>query len=598
VVATVEGIPITWGEYQDAYKQKIETYRKLFKDKLDETRLADLDISTQTLDSLIESKLLLAIARQEGLWVSDEEVARYIQGHPAFQVGGYFNRNRYLYRLRNLGLTPAEYEESIRELLMIEQVQEAFRDAIHPTEAELRLAYKLENEQVSTTYLYLKAEDFASRVKVTEDALEAFYRKNSRDFVVPERRKIAYLVFKPEDFEKEVSLDPDQVREYYELHEEEYLVPEQIRVRHILLKVPSGASAEEEARVRSRAEALLEKARSGEDFARLARDNSQDASASRGGDLGFFSRGKMVKAFEEVAFSLKEGQVGGPVRTPFGYHIIKLEARRPERKKPLEEVKDQIRWVLIAEEARYLALDAADAALETIRSSAKEGSEALKAAGSGPIHETEAFSQGDPLPDFGPDEDAIRRVAFGLDVGEVSDVVEGERNSYIVSLLEREPEHVPPLEAIRDRVEEAFRLREALKLARAEAQKLASELKSVEELSQAARKLKLSSSPQATGWFTRQGPVPHVGSSSDYIRKAFTLAPGAFASVPAPEGAYVFTVTGQRDVTEEGFASARKELFQRLKAQKAQSLYAAWILRLRQTRNIEVDEDFFPDYRK
>ncbi len=597
VIATVEGLPITLGEYQGAYRQRLETYRRLFRGQLDEAMIQRLNLSRQALEGLIENRLLMVVARQEGFSASDSEVVRYIEGHPAFQVGGYFNRNRYLNLLSNRGITPAKYEESIRKLLLVEQVQEAFKDGVHITEAETRNAYRIENEQVSTTFLLLRGEDFADEAPVTHEALDTYYLGHRKDFTVAERRQVAYLVFRPEMYEKEVAFDQVRLKEYYDLHAEEYIKPERMRARHILLKLSPNASSEDEAEVKARAEDLLREALGKKDFAELARAHSQGPSAPQGGDLGFFARGKMVKPFDEAAFALEVGQVGGPVKTPFGYHLIKVEEKEPAAVRVFEEAENEIRQILVAEETRYLAQDAADAALEPIRASREQGVAALSGKEGRSVPMTGLFARDEPLPpELGPDEEALRAVAFRLAKGEVSNVIEGKRNSYLITLVRREDVHVPPLESIRADVERAYRLFTGHKSAVSEAEALAKSVTSVDALAQAAKRLKLSTTQTATGWFTRRGLVPNVEASVPYIRSAFVLPPGDFAAVPSSEGAYVLTVTGAKGVTEEGFASARKELEKRMGLDKANTLYVAWIQRLRLTRRVEVNPEIFPAY--
>lgn len=596
VVATVEGLPITWGEYQNAYKQSVETYRRLFQDKLDDAMIERLKLSDQALTRLLENRLMLVIADEAGLEVSDEEIVSYIEGHPAFQVGGYFNRNTYVGRLQNLGVSPAEYEESIRQLLKIEQVQETFKDGIHVTEAELKAAYKRENEQVSTTFLLLKSSDFARRVEVTGGALETFYQEHKGEFTVPERRKVTYLTYRPETYSKEVTIDKERVREHYELNLDSYRKPERIRARHILLKLDQNAPAAEEAKVKARAEALLKEAKEGKDFAELAKANSQGPTAPKGGDLGFFTRGRMVKPFEDAAFALKAGQVGGPVRTPFGYHLIKVEEREPAAVREFETVQEEIRSTLVAEEARYLAQDAAYSTVESIRSATVKGEEALAGAEGAVLSTTGLFGRDEPLDKLGPDQEAFRSSAFTLLQEEVSDVIEGERNSYIVALTEVVPAHVPPLEEIRAQVVAAYRKLQGRQQAASEAETLAASVATVDGLANGAKRLKLSTAPTSSGWFTRQGPVGKVESAADYIKAAFRLRPGSFAAVAASEGAYVLTVTGLKGVTDEGFASARKGLEKRLRTQKANEVYAAWVQRMLQTRKVDVNKEFFPNY--
>lgn len=595
-VATVDDMPITWGEYQQAYQRRVETYRKIFKEKLDNQMIERLKISDQALDSLIENRLLLSLARDEGFAVSDAEVLQYIEGHPAFQVGGYFNSNVYAARLQNLGLNPAQYEDSLRRLLLAEQVQQTFKDSVHVTEAELKAAYQKENEQVSTTFLYLKGEDFARGVAVDEKALETFYQEHRQQFTVPERRQVAYLAFSPSSYEKEVTLDDERLKEYYDLHIDEYRKPERVRVRHILIQLSEDASKQEDAKAKARAEALLAEARGGKDFAELAKANSEGPTASKGGDLGFFSRGRMVKPFEEAAFALEKGQVGGPVRTPFGYHVIKVEDKEPAYLKTFEEVKGDIRRVLVAEEARYLAQDAAYNTLEKIRSTDLKGADALAGRKGMEVRSTGLFSRDEPLSGLDDDAEAFRATAFGLEEGEVSNVVEGVSKSYLLALVKREPDHVSPLGEVRSKAEAAYRKQLGLQQASVEAEELAKSAKNVDDLAKAAKKLKLTTAPASTGWFTRTSSVQKVQAGPDYIMKAFALPSGSFAAVAGPEGSYVFTVTGFKGVNDKGFASARKELEGRLRQEKANSLYAAWIQRLRSIRKVEVKKEFFPDY--
>ena len=155
---------------------------------------------------------------------------------------------------------------------------------------------------------------------------------------------------------------------------------------------------------------------------------------------------------------------------------------------------------------------------------------------------------------------------------------------------------MPPLEAIRADVERAYKRSQGRQRAIEEAEALAKSVASVDEIAEAAKRLKLSTTQTATGWFTRQGPVPKIEADRPYIRAAFGLRPGAFGAVPTADGAAVLTVTGLKGVSDEGFASARKALAFRLRQQKANALYAAWIQRLRQTRQVEVDADLFPTY--
>jgi peptidyl-prolyl cis-trans isomerase C len=139
------------------------------------------------------------------------------------------------------------------------------------------------------------------------------------------------------------------VQSFYDKNKDKYVEEEQVRARHILVKAPQDVSATDDAKLKSKADAALKRAKKGEDFAALAKELSDDGSKENGGDLGFFPRGRMVAPFEEVAFALQPGQISDVVRTQFGYHVIKVTERQPAHVKPFDEVRDEVRNALVSQ---------------------------------------------------------------------------------------------------------------------------------------------------------------------------------------------------------------------------------------------------------
>jgi len=162
-----------------------------------------------------------------------------------------------------------------------------------------------------------------------------------------------------------VAVSEDDVKSYYDTHQDEFKTPEMVKAQHILIKVDKSASEEDKKQARKKAEDILNKIKAGEDFAKLASEFSDDpGSKSKGGELGFFARGRMVKSFEDAAFALKPGEVSGIVESPFGYHIIKVEERNDAGVEPYDTAKDKIKQKLVQERAKTTVTEFMDKAMK------------------------------------------------------------------------------------------------------------------------------------------------------------------------------------------------------------------------------------------
>ena len=155
-------------------------------------------------------------------------------------------------------------------------------------------------------------------------------------------RGLVVAKFIEEQINKKIVVSPADAQQYYSTHTEEFRHPDLIQTSHILIAVAEGATADQDKMARQRAEALLARAKKGEDFAKLAKENSMDASASQGGDIGLVPKGQLAPEYEQAAFSLPVGGISGLVRTQFGYHIIKVTEKKPEGVSTLDEVRSQL----------------------------------------------------------------------------------------------------------------------------------------------------------------------------------------------------------------------------------------------------------------
>jgi peptidyl-prolyl cis-trans isomerase D len=346
VVAKVAGQSITQQEWDAAHRQQIERFRQMFGSQFDPKMLDTPEAKQSVLDNLIAQRVIAAQAAREHLSVPDSLLQQTIlaQLPDLTTADGKFDVERYKSLLAAQGLTPEMYQANLRRDLSMKQVSGAVEStAFAPKTISERLS-DLSAQEREIQDVVFKPADYMSQVKVTDDMLKAYYDKNIGQFEVPEQAKAEYVVLDSSAVAAQISVSDADIKSYYEQNLKHYTDEEQRRARHILIKVAKGASEAEQAAAKAKAEKLLAQVRKNpSDFARLAKENSQDpGSASQGGDLGYFGKGMMVKPFEDTAYQLKEGEISNLIQTDFGYHIIQVTGIKPASVKPFEEVKGEI----------------------------------------------------------------------------------------------------------------------------------------------------------------------------------------------------------------------------------------------------------------
>jgi peptidyl-prolyl cis-trans isomerase D len=345
VAAKIGNLTITENEFIKEMRNTEQRYRSMYGKQFDQVR-NQLDLPTITLQNLIDRQLLVREAERMGLGVTDAEVLQKIESYPAFQRedGSFVGTELYARILRANQITPEEFEASLRLDLMIEKLQQTMAAGIIVSDAQVEKEYQRRNESVSADVLFVGVDRGLDRAVVTDADARAYYDAHKDRFTHPEQWKLNYLLIDALRLRRAMTVPDAQIEEYYTSHQSEFARNEEVHARHILIKPKTEDEAgwhEAQNRVR---EIAIRAQLKGADFAALAREVSDDTGTkASGGDLGWFGKGRMVKEFEDAAFALKEGQVSGPVKSQFGYHIIKLEGRRPSGVRPLDEVRNQIR---------------------------------------------------------------------------------------------------------------------------------------------------------------------------------------------------------------------------------------------------------------
>lgn len=572
-VATVGGDGVSLHEFQMTYTNLTDFYRRLYQDRFTEDFARTLNLKQQALDTLVQRKLLLREAKRQGLMVSDAELIEKVQTYPVFQVNGHFDHSRYLQVLRLSRLTPGDFEQNQREDLLLEKLEHLIKDGVQVTEAEVKQTFIHDKEQVNVEYIRVDPAQFVPQVEMSDADLSTYYQEHLERFRKPEQTRLGYVVVDPEWFAALVEMTDGQLAQYYEQHKEEFRREEQVRARHILFKLAQQAGAEEEARRRGEAETTLQRIQAGEDFAALASQLSEDpVSAQQGGDLGFFKRGEMVKPFEETAFGLKPGVVSDPVRTDFGYHLIKVEEMQEAGYEPVEAVRTELRTRLAREEVRRLAEAKAQAVYDAMVAAGSEWKTAVQALELVP-RETPFIAQGEVVEGI-DNSTAFMRAASALQDGEVSrPTLIG--NQYVVEkLLERKASHIPPFEEVKDAVRDALVRERSHALARQKADEWLTEVQagqSIEQLAQA-----FNTQTEQTGLFARNGAIPKLGRPQEFIREVFRMHVGEGRVVDLLEQPAVVVLTEHKEFDAEGYEKDKAQMKQQVLRQKREQTFSQW----------------------
>ncbi|TLM68847.1 MAG: hypothetical protein FDZ69_01195 [Deltaproteobacteria bacterium] len=526
VAVTVNGQEVSYSDFQTAYGNLYQLYQNIYREQFTPTLERQLKLVQKALDGVVNQTLLLEEAKRQGLEVGKQELIDAIAKIPAFQENGAFSKERYLQVLKAQRLSAEEFEEMQRRDLLVEKVRDGLQKNLTIGDAEIEQEFRNREEKVNLEVVRVSPAAFAAQVKPTDQQLAAFFEPRKEEFRTGETVALKYVEFLPQSYADQVSFDDAELEVFYRRNLDRFEIPEQAHAAHILVRVPEGADETVRKQKRSQAEKLLADARGGKDFAALAREFSDDkASAVNGGDLGSFGRGMMVPTFEQAVFGLKPGEIGGPVETQFGYHIIRLIALNEARIRPLAEVKDEIKRGLRVEKAQQLAFEKA---MDAYNINRKDGSleAAAKAAGL-TVRETGRFARDEAPGPLGRNEELIN-AAFLLGDNELGRPVKTDRGVILFALKERLPSRIPTLADARPRIEAAYRKEQAKTMAKAAAERLLATARKGGGLAAPARAV--GQLAEETGPFSRSSSpfVPKVGTSEELAKAAFALTtPGA-----------------------------------------------------------------------
>ena len=588
-VALVNGEAITIDEYRQAYNNLLERYRQQYGEQLNEEFIEMLQIRKQALDSLVNQKLMELEAKKLNFRVSDQELADYIRNVEAFQSDGVFDERRYREILGRIRTTPEQFEQEQRISLLIQKLRNFIVDNVKVTEDEAMEFFKWFNASLKIKYAMFEPGKYEIATPDPE-ILKAYFEENKEAFKIKPMRKVRYAHFNPKDYTDKVVLSDQEIKEYYDLNIGEFATEETIEARHILIRVDNDAEEQVWEDKKQQILSILENARAGEDFAALAQEHSEDSSREQGGQLGVFGRGSMVKPFEEAAFSMKAGEISDPVRTQFGWHIIKVENVNEAKTLTLEEAMEQIKNRLIETHSKTLASDAAEAVYQI----SFEGDDLVDAAEKvGVLLKTTDF-----FTDEGPQDtslwprDKFAEIAFLLSDMEISEINELSVGFYIIQLIGIQESRIPSFEEVDEEVASKWTLAKQDEMARQDAESFLEKVKSGSMMEDISEEFDVVVSE--SDFFKRNQPIPNLGNEPRILNAAFGLS----QEKKYPEeilkgnnGYYIIAFQERKEPAIEDFEKEKENIHRRLIVQKQMKTFEDWMTQIRNNSKISITDN-------
>lgn len=461
------------------YRQRLETMRMRLRDEqgdaFDSKAFESAENKREILEDMIDEQLMRLAAESDGIVVSDAEIRREIQQIPDFQVDGRFDADRYqmLLASQNPPQTPRTFEQTVRDNLQYGLIPSRLARSGFVTDMELDRLMRLLGERRDISFVVMPPAAVDTS-PVTPAQIQAWYESHAREYRSPETVRLEYVEVDATALPMPVA-DEAALRKLYDEQAAKYSTSEQRSVSHILVQVAADASDADKNAAEARAKKIAEQARAqGADFAALARANSDDAgSKANGGSLGWLTKGGMPGAFDDAAFAMRAGEVRGPVKTDFGWHVIKLDELRAGTRQPFEAVRPQLEQELV-EGGRERAFNELSGKLvDAIYKNPNSLEPAARSMGL-VVQTTPAFPRGGG-PGIASDQKVLR-AAFSdtmIRDGTASDPIElSPTRTVLIRVIEHKPEAALPLSQVGNAVVLAIRADRQRKAAEAAAEAL------------------------------------------------------------------------------------------------------------------------------
>jgi len=564
-----------------AYEQSLNNLVGI--DDFDEKKLRE-----QALERLISEEVIVQGAEERMLTVSDTEARSFIQTLPYFQTDGKFDKEKYKVMLSAQGMNPTQFAAQIRRALMSEQFQHGVVDSSFVTKGELETLMRLKNQEREIEYAEIPLTQVTRTFSDTE--ISSYYKTYLTEFRNPERVSVEYLALNFEEIAKDVQVSDEELTKLYEEQKASLGTPERRKISHILIAPGDGSEAALKA-AQDKATGIRNRILKGEDFAKLAQEVSSDAlSGKAGGDLGFLNKEAQEESFTKAAEKLNSGEVSEPVKTSFGYHLIKVTELIPAKQKSFEEVKEELHKTAQRNAAETRFYEKGQKLAEQTFEHPGSLDTAAQALGL-KIQQTVLFTreEGEGL----AAEESVRKAAFSEDVlgGRNSEPVElGNEKAVVLRIKEHQQASDKPMAEVKDAIIAKLRDQESRAEAVKSSQELLKTVRDGKSLAEAAKNLGLKITK--TGFVRRDNDkLP-----PELLRAAFTAGRPAASKVSAgdatqPNGSqWVFSVTTVKDgPMAAADAKDQESASQFMTRSGSQREFGSFVERLRELADVKIN---------
>lgn len=581
----VAGEPITVTQLREAVQQMARQGQVFSPEQMS-------SLYPVAFQNLIQERALLHEAKELGFDVSDEELATMIRQMPTFSPGGQFiGVAQYRMLLEQNGTNPAQFEANVRKQIITNRLTAIVARSVVVSPEEVDAALRERNDKVALEYAYIMPETLLSQVNPSEEEIKAFYNTVGDKTRVPEKRDVDIVRISLESAMEGFRVSPEEVSAFYNANMDQWNVESQLELQHILFTT-EGKSEVEKAASRKKAEDVLAQLKGGADFAKMAATHSEDESnKNKGGDLGIVTRGQTVAAFEAAAFALQPGQLSSVVETEYGYHIIKMRARREARVKPLDEVREQIATNL----ARQKAAEMVQSAAERLRAAVVANpAQIVEIVAKEPLAQMATFQGISPNMSAGiiAGNTPLMQEVSSTPQGQVTNVADVGMGAMAFAVVKKfEPSREATFEEARGRILDALKNQMAGTLAERRLSEAKEAVDGGASLKVVAKNMGLTYGEAPP--FTRISAAEGIGNAGE-VYKAFDVKVGE--TLPPFRSAsrmYLVRVTDKQEANLADFANEREELRKQLSAVKSQErveLYISGIRdRLQKEGKIKVD---------
>ncbi len=577
VIAKVNGKPILTTEFLKRYHSE---YERLLRQRpnLSSEDLQRLGLKRIVFDQLVLQTLLLQKADELGVVVSDEDIKNEITSMDVFKnKDKVFDVNLYKMILSSNDLSPGEFEDLVKTDLRIRKLKDLITSAVQATDDEARDLYNFIMKKGRVEYVVFDVKDYVKKVNVTDDEIKKYYDEHKDQFKEPEKIQIKYLKLTPDVLAPEMDVTDKEIEDYYNGHKSSFFEREKRKVRHILIKVGNKKDLE---KAKKEAEEILNKIKKGEDFVKLAKKYSQGPSAKDGGDIGWIKRGDTVKEFEDVAFSLKKGEVGGPVKTRFGYHIIKVEEIQKAHYKKLDEVKDEIKQTIAKQKAQEKLDEFLDKVIDIVFST--NNIEEITKKLNIPIQTSKLMTKQQLISAFGIKEEDADEL-FLMENNKLFDKPIIIHDGYIIAQkIQDVPARIKKIDEIKEKIRSILKIQKAKEMAKKEAKELLLSLKD--------QKAKNVNTKVSDEFQFSSGAIPDLGFNRKLSKDLMVAKQGRWLPEVYNFGdKFVLIKLTEIKVPDDDEWQKQKEFWKKMVlARKKQTLFNEFLLGLRNSAEIEI----------